>query len=94
MSAQQRLRPHRGLALAEERRDPAERRQHEPVAGLEPRPTRLPTENRQLVPPNENLLGTIAPNEQQHKHQHPVGSLRSRRNNAGPLAASTLAAVF
>jgi hypothetical protein len=64
--AQQRLRPHREHTPRAARRDPAECRQHEPVARLESRPTHLSTENRQLVPQHKNfeLLRPIAPGEQ------------------------------
>jgi len=44
--AQQRLRPHRERSPRAARRDSAERRQHEPVARLIPRPTRLASEDR------------------------------------------------
>jgi hypothetical protein len=69
--AQQRLRPHRKRAPRAARRDSAERRQDQPVARLQARPTGLPAKDRQLLPEDEDLdlFRTIAPGEQDQKRQ-------------------------
>jgi hypothetical protein len=56
------------------RRDPAERRQHEPIVRPETRPTGLPAENRRLVPEHQDveLLRTITPGKQQQQRKQPA----------------------
>ena len=69
--AQQRLWPNREPAPGAARRDPAERRQHEPVSRLESRPSDLPAQDRQLVPEHEDLelLRSISTGEQHQQRQ-------------------------
>jgi len=55
MPVQQRLRLHEEGVPGAARQHPAERRQQQPVLGLDPRPVDLAPKNRQLVPEHENL---------------------------------------
>jgi hypothetical protein len=52
---QERLRPHQEDVPAAPRQHSTQRRKHQPVVRLEPRPADLPAKNRQLVPEHEDL---------------------------------------
>ena len=65
---EERLGPHQEVVPAAPRQHSTQRREHQPVVRLEPRPAGLPAKNRKLVPEHEDLqlLRTITANE---KHE-------------------------
>jgi hypothetical protein len=55
MPAQERFRPHAEGMPRAARQHPTERREQQPVAGLEPRPASMPAQHRQLVTQHKDL---------------------------------------
>jgi hypothetical protein len=66
MPVQERLGSHEEGVPGTARQHPAERRQEQPVVGLDPGPTYLAAKNRQLVAEHEDLelLGSITAAEE------------------------------
>ena len=74
MPAQERFRPHHECLPRTARQHPTERREQQPVARLEARPVRLPTQDRQRVARHEDLqlFRALAAPEQHDQLEQPA----------------------
>ncbi len=74
MPARERFRPHHECLPRTARQHPTERREQQPVAGLKPRPFRLPAQDQQLMTQHEDLqfLRALAAPEQNDQLEQPA----------------------
>ena len=85
--AQQRLRSDEERLPSATRQHPAERRQHQPVGGGELRPPRLPPQDRQVMPQDEDLELLRAVAARAARRARRAGKRRHRRTRRAQAAS-------